>query len=103
MSEQDKKAQEQDMQKNLDQHNPDLWKFPCQFLFKAMAVAKEGVEDKIVAAIQQLIPGDYIPKVSPSKKGTYVAVSVTFTAQSKEQLDQVYLAVNKIEEVKFCL
>lgn len=90
-------------QDNKQEHNPDLWEFPCQFLFKAMAHAVDGVENEIVSVIQQHVPGDYSPKVSPSRKGNYVAVSVTFTATSKEQLDQIYVAVNKIEHVKFCL
>ena len=90
-------------QDNNQEHNPDLWEFPCQFLFKAMAHAVDGVENDIVSVIQQHVPGDYMPKVSPSRNGNYVAVSVTFTATSKEQLDQIYVAVNEIEHVKFCL
>lgn len=81
----------------------ELWQFPCQFMFKAMAVAKNGIEDEIIAVIQQHIPGDYTPKLNPSRSGTYVAVSVTFVATSKQQLDDIYLAVNAIEDVKFCL
>lgn len=82
---------------------PDLWEFPCQFLFKAMAIAKPGVEAEIVSVIQSFVPGDYTPKLNPSKNGNYVSVSVTFKATSKEQLDEIYLAVNELEHVKFCL
>ena len=53
--------------------------------------------------IQTFIPGDYTPKLNPSKSGKYVAVSVTFTASSKKQLDEIYLAVNALESVKVCL
>lgn len=81
----------------------DLWKFPCDFMFKAMAHANQGAEDKIVSVINKFIPGDYVPKLNPSKNGTYVAVSVTFKAASKEQLDEIYLAVNALECVKVCL
>ncbi len=95
--------QAKSIEDNLSEHNPELWDFPCQFLFKAMAHAHPGVEDEIVAAIQSHIPGEYSPKVTPSRKGNYVAVSVTFTAISKEQLDDVYISVNRIEKVKFCL
>ncbi len=86
-----------------DSHIPELWEFPCQFLFKAMAHAHPGIEDEIVAVIQEFVPGDYSPKVNPSKNGNYVSVSVTFTASSKQQLDDIYIAVNKLEKVKFCL
>ena len=81
----------------------DLWQFPCQFMFKAMAFAVDGVEGEIVSVIQTFIPGDYTPKLNPSKSGKYVAVSVTFTASSKKQLDEIYLAVNALESVKVCL
>jgi len=103
MSDKDKNPQNKSIQDNLSEHNPDLWEFPSQFLFKAMAHAHPGVEELIVAVIQQHVPGDYLPKVNPSKNGNYVSVSVTFTASSKEQLDQIYIAVNEIEHVKFCL
>ena len=83
--------------------NEELWQFPCQFVFKAMAFATDGVEDEIVSVIQQHIPGDYSPKLNPSKTGKYVSVTVTFTATSKQQLDDIYIAVNELESVKFCL
>ncbi|MGX5200812.1 YbeD family protein [Aliikangiella sp. IMCC44632] len=81
----------------------ELWQFPCQFMFKAMAFAQAGVEDEIVAVIQRFVPGDYTPKLNPSRTGKYVAVSVTFTATSKQQLDEIYLAVNALDCVKVCL
>jgi len=83
--------------------NDELWEFPCDFMFKAMAYAVEGVEDEIVNAIQQHVPGDYVPKLNPSKTGKYVSVTVSFTATSKQQLDDVYISVNALESVKFCL
>ena len=80
-----------------------LWQFPCDFMFKAMAHADQNAEDKIVSVINQHVPGDYAPKLNPSKKGNYVAVTVTFRASSKQQLDTIYLAVNALECVKVCL
>ena len=68
-------------EKTEQDHINDLWQFPCQFVFKAMAYSGEGVEDKIVSVIQRFVPGDYCPKLKPSSKGTYTAVSVTFTAE----------------------
>lgn len=92
-----------DKEKTEQEYVDELWQFPCDFMFKAMAYAKEGVEDEIVSVIQQHVPGDYQPKLTPSAKGTYVSVSVSFTASSKQQLDQIYLAVNALDCVKVCL
>jgi len=83
--------------------NDELWKFPCDFMFKAMAHANQNAEDKIVSVINKHVPGDYIPKLNPSKNGTYVAVTITFRATSKEMLDEIYLAVNSLDCVKVCL
>lgn len=83
--------------------NQELWEFPCQFMFKAMAFAVEGVEEEIVGVIQSYVPGDYSPKLNPSRTGKYVSVTVTFTATSKQQLDEIYIAVNALENVKVCL
>lgn len=81
----------------------DLWNFPCDFMFKAMAYANQSAEEEIVSVINKFVPGDYIPKLNPSKNGTYVAVTITFKATSKQQLDEIYLAVNALECVKVCL
>lgn len=81
----------------------ELWNFPCDFLFKAMAVSDKNAEDDIVMVIQRHAPGDYTPNIKPSKKGNYISVSVTFMATSKQQLDNVYMEVNALEHVKFCL
>lgn len=92
-----------DQQDGQQDSNSELWEFPCQFMFKAMAYAVDGVEDEIVSVIQRFVPGDYVPKLNPSRTGKYVAVTVTFTATSKQQLDEIYLAVNALENVKVCL
>lgn len=81
----------------------DLWNFPCDFVFKAMAHANCNAETHVISVINKFVPGDYIAKLNPSKKGTYVAVSVTFIATSKNQLDEIYLAVNELDCVKVCL
>jgi putative lipoic acid-binding regulatory protein len=81
----------------------DLWKFPCDFVFKAMAHANQNAEDQVISVINRFIPGDYTARLNPSKKGNYVAVSVPFIATSKEQLDEIYLAVNELDCVKVCL
>jgi len=90
-------------EKTEQEYVDELWKFPCPFTFKAMAYAGRNAEEEIVAVIQKFAPGDYIPKLNPSSKGTYVSVSITFTANSKAHLDEIYLAVNALDCVKVCL
>jgi len=81
----------------------ELWQFPCDFMFKAMAHANRNAEDEIVSVINRHIPGNYVAKLNHSKNGNYVAVTVNFLATSKQQLDEIYLAVNELDCVKVCL
>ncbi len=81
----------------------ELWQFPCDFMFKAMAHANQSAEEEIVSVINRFVPGDYVPKMNHSKNGNYVAVTVNFRATSKQQLDEIYLAVNELDCVKVCL
>jgi len=89
--------------KKTNEEQISLWDFPCDFMFKAMAYANQNAEEQIISIINKYVPGDYIPKLNPSKKGNYVAVSVTFIATSKQQLDEIYLVVNELDCVKVCL
>ncbi len=84
-------------------NNEELWQFPCDFMFKALAHANCQADEKIVSVINQFVPGDYVPKINPSKNGNYESVTVTFRASSKQQLDEIYLAVNALDCVKVCL
>jgi len=42
-------------------------------------------------------------KSRPSGKGNYVAITITITAHSKQQLDNIYLELNACETVMMCL
>ena len=84
-------------------NNDELWQFPCDFMFKALAHANQQADEKIVSVINQFVPGDYVPKINASKNGNYESVTVTFKAESKQQLDTIYLAVNNLDCVKVCL
>lgn len=89
--------------KTEQQYVDELWQFPCDFLFKAMAYAHQDAESQVVEVIQGFVPGDYSPIIKPSSKGTYVSISISFTASSKAQLDDIYRAVNALDCVKVCL
>ncbi|MCO7227374.1 DUF493 family protein YbeD [Pleionea sp. CnH1-48] len=83
--------------------NPELWDFPCDMVFKAMADNKDGVENAVIAAIQSVLPGDYVPQTRPSKNGTYISVSVRLYVENKEQVEAIYRVVRDVEHVKMCL
>lgn len=77
--------------------------FPCRFPFKVLGLADETLPEQVVAVLQQHAPGDYSPTVKPSSKGTYHAVTVHVTVESKEQIETLYVELGKIDIVKYVL
>jgi len=80
-----------------------LWKFPCNFTFKAMVQAIDGIENNVVSAIQKHVPGNYSTTLRESRGGKYLSVSVNIYLTSKQQLDNVYKEVHAVKGVKMLL
>ncbi|MCP4322292.1 MAG: YbeD family protein [Psychromonas sp.] len=87
----------------LNTHFDELLEFPCVFAFKVMGVAGPELMQEVIAVIQKHAPGDYSPKVKPSSKGTYHALSVPVTVTSKEHIETIYSELNKLESVRYIL
>ena len=82
-----------------------LLKFPSLFPIKVVGVAREGFTSEIHACVLDLVP-DFDPESLEnrlSSKGNYQSVTVRVIAQSQDHLYQIYLALNKIDGVKFIL
>ena len=69
-----------------------IWEFPCDFPIKVMGKATPEFEVFVLTTIRRHIPGlrENAIELRPSKKGNYLAITVTVHAQSKEQLDAIY-------------
>lgn len=87
----------------LNTNFDELLEFPCVFAFKVMGVAGPELMADVVSVIQKNAPGDYAPTVKPSSKGTYHALSVPVTVQSKEQIETIYNELNQLESVRYIL
>ncbi len=83
--------------------NDELWDFPCDFPLKIMGIAEEQLLIDVLEVIQKHAPGDYSPKVKPSSKGKYHAITVNITAHNKPQLDALYRELHALELVKVLL
>ncbi|MBA5763399.1 YbeD family protein [Vibrio sp. 404] len=88
---------------NSDAKLKDLLEFPCSFTYKVMGYAKPELPEKVLTVIQRHAPGDYSPKIKPSAKGNYHAVSVTITATSIEQVETLYKELGEIDIVRMVL
>jgi len=84
-------------------HFDELLDFPTVLNFKVMGVASDELPDLIIAELQKHTPGDYAPKIKPSSKGTYIAVSIAVTVTSKEHIETIYKTFNAIEAVRYVL
>ena len=87
----------------MSSDNQQLWQFPCDFTFKAMTQAIEGIENNVISAIQKHVPGDYSATLKESRGGKYLSVTVKIYLTSKQQLDNVYKEVHAVEGVKMLL
>ncbi len=82
-----------------------LFEFPCQFPIKVMGKATDDFTSLVVDIVSEHVDDidSAMIKTRPSGKGNYVAVTVTITATSKQQLDNIYLALSAREEILMSL
>ncbi len=83
--------------------NPEetLMEFPCSFPIKAMGKAADDFDMLIVEIVRKHYPdlAEGAVKTRPSREGKYISVTVTINAQSREQLDNIYLDLTAHERV----
>jgi hypothetical protein len=82
-----------------------LLEFPCQFPIKIMGPATDDFDAQIRALVTAQL-GELPPsvwKIRPSAKGNFVGMTLTFTATSKAQIDDLYRAITAHPDVKMCL
>jgi len=82
-----------------------LLEFPCVFPIKVMGKASAGFQSVILEIVRKHAPevNEKQIKTRNSGKGNYIAITITITATSKEQLDLIYLELNACEHVNMTL
>ena len=77
----------------MAQLNADsLLSFPCEFPLKIVGRKVHGFAQQMVEIVQRHAP-DFDPstvEMRPSRQGTYLSLTVTIHAVSREQLDALY-------------
>ena len=83
----------------------ELLDFPCQFPIKAFGAGTPDFERLVVELVDEHIDPQQRESVrtNPSRGGRYMAVTVTITAHSQEQLDNIYRALSAEERVIMAL
>jgi uncharacterized protein len=89
----------------MTESNETLFKFPCDYPLKVMGRHSDEFRSLVLGIVQRHVGGDTNIQVAerPSKDGNYLALTCTFTAQSKAQLDALYTELTSCELVRFAL
>ena len=89
----------------MSKKNETVLEFPCEFPIKIMGKTDKIFETEITAIIQKHVPG--LSKnaivLRASKKGKYTAITATIIAESKEQLDNLYIELSAHKRVIMAL
>jgi hypothetical protein len=84
---------------------PSLIEYPSAFPIKVMGANVDGFVDAIVHVARRFDPSFDAATVEqrPSKAGNYLGITITVTATSREQLDELYRTLSTHPMVKVVL
>jgi len=85
---------------------PDsLIEYPCRFPIKVMGAKAEGFVHAVTTVARQFDPTFDAATIElrESKGGNYLGVTITITATSREQLDELYRTLSTHPMVKVVL
>ena len=82
-----------------------LIEYPSAFPIKVMGAQADGFVDAIVAIARQFDPAfdSATVETRPSSGGKYLGITITVTATSREQLDELYRTLSTHPMVKVVL
>jgi putative lipoic acid-binding regulatory protein len=83
----------------------NLMEFPCRFPLKVFGYNDAGFERKMLKLLREFCDEStsFEVKKNESKKGKYQSLTITFIAQSREQMDAIYQALSDSEDVVMSL
>ena len=82
-----------------------VMEFPCRFPIKAMGIAEDGFDILVVGIVRKHVSDltENSVKSRSSQGGKYISITVEVTAESKQQLDNIYLELTAHEKVLWAL
>jgi len=86
-------------------YEESLFEFPTEYPLKVAGKNTVNFEQTVVEIVRRHVPDfdDSTVTVRESKGGKYLAVSVSFTAQSKAQLDALYRDLTSHADIVWAL
>lgn len=92
------------IKKDMDLSDKEL-EFPCQYPIKIIGVANDNFKKKILSVIYQHFRekvSDDLISFKHSKNKKYLSITLDFTAESREHVDEIYKDLKACREV-ICL
>ena len=88
-----------------DSRKDSLIEYPCLFPIKVMGAKADGFVQALTHVAEQFDPTFDASTIElrPSKAGNYLGVTLTVTATSREQLDELYRTLSSHPMVKVVL
>lgn len=85
--------------------NEELWDFPCDIQLKVMGLSHHPMGDIVTEIVEKYVNNfdRTTLSVRTSKKGKYIAVSVTVSLTHKHQVTSIYADLDKRDEVAWKL
>ncbi len=82
-----------------------LLKFPCEFTIKVFGEMAADYEEVILDLIRPFAPNlsSGALQSRTSENGKYLSLSITLYVESREQLDNIYMALSKSPKVLMAL
>lgn len=79
--------------------------FPCEYPVKLFGLDQDNFADFVLELLSRHVPGIQNTDLHThsSKDGKYLAVSTTFTAQSREQVDALYADIGAHKRILFAM
>jgi putative lipoic acid-binding regulatory protein len=87
----------------MTETNHPLLEFPVEYTIKVLGRDAADFVDIVVATVSEYAPDVGPADLRPSSKGRFVAVNLTFTAQSMHQLGEIHQALNACDQVSMIL
>ena len=80
-------------------------KFPCTYQIKIIGKADVDLESIVIPIVRKHVPnlGEAAITTKDSKNSKYLSITVEFTAESKKQLDNLYIEVTSNTNVIMAL
>lgn len=83
----------------------ELMEFPCEFPLKVFGLNSDDFEAMVIDIVKLHCPPttQFQVKKNKSKKGKYQSLTITFSAHSRQQLDDIYQSLTDCEQVVMSL